>query len=145
MADKKITQKIEREYIINLRRSFLKAPKYKRAERSVTAVKDFLKRHMKSDDIKLGKYLNLAIWKNGPRNPPAKIHIKVTKEENKVKAEIINAPEEKPIVETKKKRLFKKPTEEVKEEEPKQVDLSLVQKQKEVKKEKKKETKEDKE
>jgi len=145
MADKKTTPKIEREYIINLRRSFIKAPKYKRAERSITAIKDFLKQHMKSDNIKLGKYLNKEIWKNGPRNPPSKVHIKAIKEENKVKVELINAPEEKPVEETKKKRIFRKSTEESKEEKEKQVDLSLVDKQKQVAKDKKEKPKEDKE
>jgi len=144
MADKKKSDKIEREYIINLRREFIKKPRYKRAKKSVTAVKEFLIKHMKSEDIVIGKYLNQEIWKNGPKNPPAKIHIKVIKEDNKVKAELINAPEEKPKEETKKRKLFKKSTKEEKTEKPKQVDMSLMQKQEKVMKEEKKEKKQEK-
>lgn len=143
MADKKKTDKIEREYIINLRREFIKKPRYKKAKKSVKAVREFLIKHMKCEDISIGKYLNQEIWKNGPKNPPAKVHIKVIKEDNKVKAELINAPEEKPKEESKKRKLFKKkPETEEKEEKPKQVDMSLMQKQEKAIKEEKKEKKE---
>ena len=141
MADKKKpTKVIEREYIINLRKEILKAPRYKKSKKAIRALKEFLKRHMKSDDIKLGPYLNEHIWQNGPKNPPTKVEIKVKKEDEKVFAELKSAPVEVPEnkKEEKKKIIEKKETT---EEKPKQVDLSLVQKQKQVAKEKKKEEK----
>jgi len=85
----------ERIYTIPLRKDFLKAPKYKRTARAVRSLRDFLKRHMKSDDIKIGKYLNKEIWKHGKKNPPGKVQVKVIKDGNVVKAELINAPIEK--------------------------------------------------
>ena len=63
---------------------------------------------MKSENIKLGKYLNQELWKNGPKNPPSKVKINVTKEENLVKAELIGAPEEEIKEEPKKKGLKEK-------------------------------------
>src|SRR3989338_7274824 len=87
---------IERIYNIPLRREWLKAPKYKRAKKAVNAVKKFLAKHMKDENVKLGKYLNLKLWEHGIKNPPHHIHVKVTKDDSgKVFAEIIGAPEEK--------------------------------------------------
>lgn len=89
---------VERTYTIPLRREWLKAPKYKRAKRAVNAVRAFLKRHLKADEenIKLGKYLNLELWKHGIKNPPGRIKVIVTKDDaGKVVAELSSAPKEK--------------------------------------------------
>ena len=45
---------LERTYNVPLRKEFLKVPKYKRAKKAVTALKQFLVKHMKSDNIKIG-------------------------------------------------------------------------------------------
>jgi large subunit ribosomal protein L31e len=87
---------IKRIYNVPLRREFLKSPKYKRTKKAVIALKQFLIRHMKSEDIKIGKYLNQTLWKNGIQNPPHHVKIEVTKDEKgKVFAEIPNPPKEK--------------------------------------------------
>jgi large subunit ribosomal protein L31e len=142
MAEKnKPSNKIERTYIVNLRREIIKVPRHKKSKKAITTLKQFLKRHMKSEDINLGKYLNEHIWQNGPKNPPTKVEIRVTKENEKVFAELSSAPIEEPKEGKKerKKIIEKKET----EEKPKQVDLSLVHKQKQLAKEKKKESKEE--
>ncbi|MCK5107932.1 MAG: 50S ribosomal protein L31e [Nanoarchaeota archaeon] len=69
-------KELDRIYTIPLRREYMKVPKYKRAKKAITAIKQFLKKHMKSENIKLGKQLNLKIWERGIKNPPH--HIKVT-------------------------------------------------------------------
>ncbi len=93
--DNKPKTVIDREYIIPLRKEFQKAPRYKRAKKAVTALKEFLSRHMKSDNIKIGKHLNLSIWKNGIKNPPHKIKVRAQKlEDGTVTAEIPNPPAE---------------------------------------------------
>ena len=51
-------------------------------------------KHMKTENVVIGKYLNQEIWKNGPKNPPAKVSVKVVKEEDKVRVELVGAPEE---------------------------------------------------
>ncbi len=70
---------IKRTYNIPLRSWFSKKPKYTRAKVAIRAIKDFLKKHMKSDDVKLGPKLNLEIWKNGIKNPPHHIKVDVIK------------------------------------------------------------------
>lgn len=98
MAKKQDSQKIvlERIYNIPLRKEFLKVAKYKRAKKAVRAVKEFLVHHMKSEDVKLGKYLNLKIWERGIKNPPHHVKVKVTKtEEGTVMAELVDLPAQK--------------------------------------------------
>lgn len=85
MAKKEERKKaLEREYIINLREEISKVPRYRKAEKAVTAVREFLIRHMKvydkdKDKVKLSKWLNEYLWKRGIRNPPTKVKIKVIK------------------------------------------------------------------
>ncbi len=81
---------IERTYTIPLRKEWLKKPKYKRTKRSVTTVRDFLAKHMKSDEVKLGPFLNKELWKHGIRNPPPRIKI-IAKKDDKglVTAELV--------------------------------------------------------
>ncbi|MFP4656455.1 MAG: 50S ribosomal protein L31e [Candidatus Woesearchaeota archaeon] len=90
---------LEREYNVPLRREFLKAPRYKRTNRAVSALKTFISRHMKSDDVSLGKHLNNKLWENGIKNPPGKVAIKVTKDDSgKVMAELKDVPKIRPKV-----------------------------------------------
>src|SRR3990167_8587004 len=76
---------LERIYTIPLRKEFSRAPNYKRTKRSVRTIREFLQKHMKCDNVKLGKYLNLELWKNGRKNPPPRIQVKAIKDKIKIK------------------------------------------------------------
>jgi len=143
MAEKK-QSKVDRIYTIPLRREFLKVPKYKRAKKAVTAVKQYLKKHIKSDDIKIGKSLNLNIWKHGIKNPPHHVKVEVTSDdEGIITAELFGAP--KPIVKEEskknKKEELKDKLEEVKEPKKESQAEKETKKPAENKKEVKEETK----
>ena len=87
--------KIERIYNIPLRKQFRRAPSYMRAKRAIRAVRDFLQRHMKSKDIRLGPYLNMRIWEKGIKSPPHHVEVKVVKDdEGIVRAELIGMRED---------------------------------------------------
>ena len=87
--EKKKIEKLERNYIVPLRKQVLKSPKYKRSKKAVDTLKIFLKKHMKCDDVKIGKNLNEFIWSQGIRNPPLKVEIKAIRtEDNQVLAEL---------------------------------------------------------
>ena len=80
---------LERTYIIPLRRNFIRRAKYKRAKRAVNIVREFLSKHMKSEDVRLGNMLNEMLWKRGIKNPPGKIKVTVIKDDKGVaKAEL---------------------------------------------------------
>jgi large subunit ribosomal protein L31e len=105
MAKKEEAPKIvlERIYVIPLRQATLKSPFYKKAKKAMSAVKIFIAKHMKSKDIKIGRYLNLEIWKHGIKNPPNKIKVVASKDSNgKVMVEMEGAPKEEPKIEPKK-------------------------------------------
>jgi len=80
----------ERIYNVPLRREWLKVPKYKRAKKTIVALKRFLSKHMKSENLSIGEHLNELIWQNGMRNPPHHVKINVLKEDDgKVFAELV--------------------------------------------------------
>jgi large subunit ribosomal protein L31e len=89
---------IERIYNVPLRREWLKVPKYKRAKKAIFALKRFLSRHMKSENILIGKRLNEFIWQNGIKVPPHHVKINVIKEDDgKVYAELFGFKYEKAV------------------------------------------------
>ena len=98
MADAKTEEnKVEREYTIPLRKSLNKVPRYKKANKAVRTIKEFLARHMKVADrdlkkVKIERYLNEFIWARGIRKPPVKVKVKVTMEGDIVKAELSELP-----------------------------------------------------
>jgi len=154
MAKKQAESQIilEREYIVPLRKSWLKVPEYKRASRAVKALKKFIARHLKIYDrdlkkIKIDQVLNNEIRFRGIKKPPAKIKVKAKKYDNDiVRVELVEIPthvkfaklrEEKKKAELKKKSEIKetekpeekpekKETEEAKEKEEAAKEESLA-------------------
>ena len=48
-------QVLERTYNVPLRRELLKVPRYRKTQKATKALREFLAKHMKSDDVKIGK------------------------------------------------------------------------------------------
>ncbi|MBS3123292.1 50S ribosomal protein L31e [Candidatus Woesearchaeota archaeon] len=79
----------ERTYTIPLRKEFLKVPKWRRTEKALVAVREFLQKHMKSEDVKIGPSINEYVWKHGIRNPPSRVKVNTSKDDKGVvKAEL---------------------------------------------------------
>jgi large subunit ribosomal protein L31e len=113
--EKKSEITLERTYVVPLRREWLKVPKYKRAAKAVRGLREFLLKHMKGTEVKIGKYLNEAVWSRGMKNPLHKVKVEAKKDEKGIVfAEIEGAPKEE-----EKKEEKKKPGKEKKEEETK--------------------------
>ena len=105
MAKKEESSKIvlERTYVIPLRRETLKVPNFKKANKAVRAIRQFISKHMKSGDLFIGKHLNLYVWRHGAKNPPHKVKITASKDDKgKVFVELFGAPKEVPKAEEKK-------------------------------------------
>ena len=80
---------LERQYNVPLRKGFRNTPKYKKAKKAVATLKLFLNRHMKSDNVLIGKHLNEKIWERGIKNPPHHVRVTAVKDkEGVVKAEL---------------------------------------------------------
>ena len=74
-------ENVTRLYTINLGKAWI-TPQYRRTDRVINIVKDFAKRHMKTDDIKIDQDLNNQIWSRGKTNPPRKVRVKMLKDED---------------------------------------------------------------
>lgn len=71
----------ERVYTIPLRSKWVEKPRVARANVSVGAIQFFLKKHMKTDDVKMSPLLNERIWARGAKKPPAFAKVKVVVDE----------------------------------------------------------------
>jgi large subunit ribosomal protein L31e len=143
MAETK-SDRVEREYVIPLREKCRPVPRYKKANKAVKSIKEFLARHMQIRDrdlskIKLERSLNEAIWQRGIRSPPHKIKVKAIKEKDIVRVELVDYPA---------KIKFRKLREEKREKAGKEVaesKKSILEKAKEAREKKPEESKEEKE
>jgi len=147
--DKKKSEEVKREYVIPLRAESRKVPRYRRTQKAVKAVKEFLARHMKIYDrdlnkIKIDSYLNEFLWARGIKNPPHKIKVVATKNsEGIVKVELVDYPDK---LKFKKARAEKqeKSAEEIskKKKEKKTKEIEKSEEEKKAEEEKKTEDKE---
>ena len=97
--------KIERVYNIPLRNEWLKAPSYKRTKRAVSAVRQFLIKHMKSEQVKIGRMLNHKLWERSIKHPPHHVKVSVVKyDDGIVRAELEGFPVEPVETESKTKK-----------------------------------------
>ncbi len=95
---------MEKVFTIPLRKDFLKAPKWKRTNRAVRTVRDYLKRHMKTEEVRLNAELNETLWERGGKNPPSKIKVHATLEGGMAWANIVGSDIVVPKKEEKKKK-----------------------------------------
>lgn len=78
----------ERIYTIPLR-DVKKAPRWKRSNRAIAEIREYLKRHTKSDYIVLDATINEKVWERGSEKPPSRIRVRVTEEEDIIRAELV--------------------------------------------------------
>jgi large subunit ribosomal protein L31e len=72
----------ERVYVIPLRSATQKAKRKKRTPRAVKTVREFLKRHMKSENVKIGEDLNRKLWERGIERTLPRIRVKAVKQDD---------------------------------------------------------------
>lgn len=71
----------ERIYTVPLGRAWV-APKYRRAEKAVSVLRAFVERHMKPASIIIDTKVNEAIWRRGIQNPPRRIRVRLSKDDD---------------------------------------------------------------
>ena len=113
MAKKQEKEKVlERTYNVPLRKGTRRAPNWKRTKKAVSVLREFLAKHMKSDNVKLSKELNEKLWEHGIKNPPHHVKVNATKDDKGVvKVELFGQQEKskKPAKESKGKETKKAP------------------------------------
>ena len=90
---------LEREYIVPLRKKWIKKPYHRRTNAAIKGLKEFIARHMKVEErdlrkVKLDKWLNVEMWQKSIRKPLNKIKIKAKKlDSGIVRVELAEIPE----------------------------------------------------
>jgi large subunit ribosomal protein L31e len=70
-------------FTINLSKAWL-TPQYRRTDRVINMIKEFAKRHMKNENIKIDQELNKEIWKQGKSHPPRQVRVRMSLDDNVV-------------------------------------------------------------
>ncbi|MBW3011818.1 60S ribosomal protein L31 [Candidatus Woesearchaeota archaeon] len=83
-----MADKLERTYNVPLRSGFIKVPAYKKAKKAVNTMKEFMIKHMKAEEVKIGPELNKKLWKHGIKNPPHHVKVTAVKEDGVVRVEL---------------------------------------------------------
>lgn len=78
----------ERSYNIPLRKGFINTPRWCRTKKAVSVLREFLIRHTKREDVRIGLLLNEHIWKHGGKNPPHHVKVDVWIEADYANAEL---------------------------------------------------------
>jgi large subunit ribosomal protein L31e len=66
---------------MNLGRAWI-TPRYRRTDRVINMIREFAKKSMKSEEVKLDQDLNRLIWRRGKANPPRRVRLKLVKDED---------------------------------------------------------------
>lgn len=89
MAKQTSTQTNSERIITIPLREALKKSERKRANYAVRYVRSFIQKQTKAEDVKLGAKLNEAVWARGMKKPPRSVRVKMVKDGNIVKAELV--------------------------------------------------------
>lgn len=73
----------ERIYTIPLR-SVWTSPKRRRVPRAVRLIRDFIKKHMKTERVIIRNDVNEKVWSKGIEKPPRRIKVKASRDKDDV-------------------------------------------------------------
>ena len=85
-------ESVSRIYTINFGKALL-TPRYRRTDRVVNMIREFARKHMKTDEVKLDQELNRHVWKKGKANPPRRLRVRMMKDEDGI---VVVSPYEEP-------------------------------------------------
>ncbi len=71
----------EKFYSLNLRKIW-SSPREKRTPRAVRFLRDYVARHMKSDEVAISEEANSMLWQRGISKPPRKIRVRAVKDKD---------------------------------------------------------------
>ena len=111
-----MAEKLERIYTIPLRREFQKVPRWRRSKRAVSAVRKFIEKHMKSENVKIEKQLSEKLWERGAKNPIPRVKVITNKEDDEVRVQLFGLKFSEKKVDKDKKKAKKEKKKEEKEE-----------------------------
>jgi len=78
-AEEEIEVVEEKLYTVNFRKAWI-APRGKRTPRAVRMLRDFVKRHMKTEDVIISNEINEKLWLRSIKKPPRRLRVRVVKD-----------------------------------------------------------------
>jgi len=78
----------EKYLVLNIRKALVRKQSWRRSEAAIFLLRRLLKRHLKTEKIKISQALNNLIWKRGSKKPKMKIKIKAIKEGEYYKVDV---------------------------------------------------------
>jgi large subunit ribosomal protein L31e len=76
-------ENMTRVYNVNLGKAW-NTPRYKRTDRVLNIIREFAKRHMKAEKVKIEQDLNRSLWYRGKTNPPRTVRVRMVREDDVV-------------------------------------------------------------
>ncbi|MDP9197037.1 MAG: 60S ribosomal protein L31 [Thermoproteota archaeon] len=76
-------ENLTRVYTIRLGKAW-GTPQYKRTDRVLNMIREFAKKHMKTDKVKIEQDLNRYVWRRGKTNPPRTVRVRMIREDDVV-------------------------------------------------------------
>jgi large subunit ribosomal protein L31e len=129
-----------RTYIVPLRKGYANTPNWRRSKKAVDILRQFIVRHTKVENVKLSNWVNEEVWKDGGKNPPHKIEVKVKIEKEKIQDKKTKKDVDVPFAKVELATLSKRIERIIKKKEDKTSKLTKVAPKEEKKEEGKKET-----
>ena len=77
-----MSQDLDRVYTIPLGKALL-SPDNHRAKRAINMIREFARRHMKIDDVRIDPEVAKLVWARGMRRPPRRIRVRMERTEEK--------------------------------------------------------------
>ena len=71
----------ERKYTISLQKIWI-TPRGERVPRAVRSVREFVRRHMKTEEVVISNEVNKQLWHQGIKKPPRKIEVRALKDKD---------------------------------------------------------------
>ena len=84
-------ENLTRVYRIRLGRAW-DTPRHKRTDRVLNMIKEFAKKHMKTEKVKIEQDLNRLVWNRGKTNPPRSVRVRMIKEDDIVTVSSFSEP-----------------------------------------------------
>jgi large subunit ribosomal protein L31e len=87
-------ENMTRVYNIGLGKAW-NTPRYKRTDRVLNIIREFAKRHMKAEKVKIEQDLNRFLWNRGKANPPRSVRVRMIREDEVVTVSSFGEPKNK--------------------------------------------------
>ena len=84
-------ENITRVYNVNLGKAW-NTPRYKRTDRVLNMIREFAKKHMKAEKVKIEQDLNRSLWYRGKTNPPRTVRVRMIREDDVVTVSSFGEP-----------------------------------------------------